>query len=154
MARTINVDRRELMKFKDKFQKLVDNDAEIKNAIAAIGEQILRELIHETPVDTGRLKAQWRKDNSNIALQVHDTGYGWELTLVNTTEYASWVEKGHYAYNQYGGPWPVKNAKVPDSSGWVYGRFFVRKTENVWNNGKLDRSLTIRINNWIKNTLE
>lgn len=147
----IEIDASDLTKLQKKLSSLIDNDDWIRQAIVESCELMLKDLIESTPVDTGRLKEQWLKDNPKIV--VRDTSDGWTVDLVNTTEYASWVEKGHFSYNQYGGPWPVKNAKVPDSSGWVYGRFFVRKTENIWQNGKLDANLSSRLNEWLTKTL-
>lgn len=147
----IEIDASDLTKLQKKLSGLIDNDDWIRQAIVESCELMLKDLIESTPVDTGRLKEQWLKDNPKII--VRDTSDGWTVDLVNTTEYASWVEKGHFSYNQYGGPWPVKNAKVPDSSGWVYGRFFVRKTENIWQNGKLDANLSSRLNEWLTKTL-
>lgn len=147
----IEIDASDLTKLQKKLSGLIDNDDWIRQAIVESCELMLKDLIESTPVDTGRLKEQWLKDNPKIV--VRDTSDGWTVDLVNTTEYASWVEKGHFSYNQYGGPWPVKNAKVPDSSGWVYGRFFVRKTENIWQNGKLDANLSSRLNEWLTKTL-
>lgn len=147
----IEIDASDLTKLQKKLSSLIDNDDWIRQAIVESCELMLKDLIESTPVDTGRLKEQWLKDNPKIV--VRNTSDGWTVDLVNTTEYASWVEKGHFSYNQYGGPWPVKNAKVPDSSGWVYGRFFVRKTENIWQNGKLDANLSSRLNEWLTKTL-
>lgn len=147
----IEIDASDLTKLQKKLSSLIDNDDWIRQAIVESCELMLKDLIESTPVDTGRLKEQWLKDNPKIV--VRDTSDGWTVDIVNNTEYASWVEKGHFSYNQYGGPWPVKNAKVPDSSGWVYGRFFVRKTENIWQNGKLDANLSSRLNEWLTKTL-
>lgn len=147
----IEIDASDLTKLQKKLSGLIDNNDWIRQAIVESCELMLKDLIESTPVDTGRLKEQWLKDNPKIV--VRNTSDGWTVDLVNTTEYASWVEKGHFSYNQYGGPWPVKNAKVPDSSGWVYGRFFVRKTENIWQNGKLDANLSSRLNEWLTKTL-
>lgn len=154
MPKYIKLDAREFNTFTQRFEKLTKSGDFLVDAISAVANNYLKELISRTPVKTGRLKAQWRKDNKNIKAKVVKTTDGYEVVLINTTEYASWVEKGHYAYNQYGGPWPVVNAKVPDSSGWVYGRFYVRNTENIWNNGKLDRAFQSRLTRWIKATLD
>lgn len=143
MAGRIYAEHSEFTEFKNKFRNLLDTDAPMKQAIAETGEKMLQDLIAATPVDTGQLKQQWTKDNPNVAIQVHEVSGGWELTLVNTTEYASWVEKGHNIYNQFGGPY-----------GWCMGRFFVRKTENIWKNGKLDNVLVRRINRWLRETLK
>lgn len=158
MAIKMDVDYSEFQQFERDFKlRLVDNWSQVvTNSLTQCAEQYLKDLIKATPVDTGKLKRQWRKDNGNIsklAVKVKEVYNGYEIQLVNTTNYASWVEKGHYSYNQFGGPYPVRNAKVPDSSGWVYGRFFVKKTEVKWQDGKLDAALQRRINSWMKELL-
>lgn len=138
----IEADLSELKKFEDKVNTLKDTywDFMVRSSLAQVAETYLQELIGVTPVDTGKLKKQWRKDNGkDLAVKVRDVGNGYMIELINTTEYASWVEKGHNIYNQFGGPY-----------GWCYGRFFVKKTEVAWQNGKLDDRLQRRINKWMK----
>lgn len=138
----IEADLSELKEFEDKVNTLKDTywDFIVRSSLAQVAETYLQELISVTPVDTGKLKKQWRKDNGkDLAVKVRDVGNGYMIELINTTEYASWVEKGHNIYNQFGGPY-----------GWCYGRFFVKKTEVAWQNGKLDDRLQRRINKWMK----
>jgi hypothetical protein len=139
----LHIDNSELLKLEERFRKAAADKSGIRMAIAESIEQMLRDLIRNTPVDTGKLKRQWRIDNEDVAAQVREVANGWIIELINTTEYASWVEKGHNIYNQYGGPY-----------GWVMGQFFVKKTEVIWQNGKLDRSLTIQINRWLQSILD
>ena len=138
----IEADFDELTAFTEKVNQLANGewDRMIRDSLAEVAETYLQELIHVTPVKTGKLKGQWRKDNGNdLAVKVRDVDDGYVIELINTTEYASWVEKGHNIYNQFGGPY-----------GWCYGRFFVTKTEVSWQNGKLDDRLQRRINKWMK----
>lgn len=113
----------------------------LRDTFTKIARKYLVDLKKNTPVKTGKLKKQWDEDNAKI--NVIPTAKGYYIELVNTTEYASWVEKGHESYNQYGG-----------SYGWVMGRFYVRKTENLWKNGKLDTELKNQFEKWLKNNLE
>ena len=138
----INIDFTELEEYVDKFQEVVENhDAQVKRILEKIAKEYLVDLAEKTPVDTGRLQNQWILDNMNI--NVVDRGDLYEVELVNTTEYASWVEKGHWSYNQFGGPY-----------GWVVGRFYVRKTENLWKHGRLDERIQQEYETWLKNMLE
>ena len=113
----------------------------LRDKFTKIARKYLSDLKKNTPVKTGKLKKQW--DEDNVKINVIPTAKGYYIELVNTTEYASWVEKGHESYNQYGG-----------SYGWVMGRFYVRKTENLWKNGKLDTELKNQFEKWLKNNLE
>lgn len=138
----IDIDFTELEEYVDKFQEVVENhDAQVKRILEKIAKEYLVDLANKTPVDTGRLQNQWILDNMNI--NVIDRGDLYEVELVNTTEYASWVENGHWSYNQFGGPY-----------GWVMGRFYVRKTENLWKHGRLDERIQQEYETWLKNMLE
>ena len=61
---------------------------------------------------------------------------GFEVLLVNKTEYALYVNDGHKAYNQYGGAYPIKHrvqVRTPhqwqtgDATWYVFGHFFVER---------------------------
>ena len=138
----INIDFTELEEYVDKFHEVVENhDAQVKRILEKIAKEYLVDLAERTPVDTGRLQNQWILDNMNI--NVVDRGDLYEVELINTTKYASWVEKGHWSYNQFGGPY-----------GWVIGRFYVRKTENLWKHGRLDERIQQEYETWLKKMLE
>lgn len=160
----LTVDNHELNELCERMAAFADGERTarfIEQALAEVAQNVLKDLIARTPVDTGKLKAQWAKDNRGIAARVVRKGDGYEITLVNTTEYADWVEKGHKSYNQFGGPYTVRNSRirpnnVPEGHGggdWVYGRFYVRNTENIWKNGKLDAAFQARLTRWINRTL-
>ena len=130
----LTVDNHELNELCERMASFADGERTarfIEQALAEVAQNVLKDLEARTPVDTGKLKAQWAKDNRGIAARVVRKGDGYEITLVNTTEYADWVEKGHKSYNQFGGPYTVRNLlirpyNVPDGiGGWelVYGRF-------------------------------
>lgn len=143
MSHRLEIDTREVAEQARKFNELCSRaDFEIERAIAHTAEKYLQDLIRATPKKTGKLKRQWRIDNAHLPLRVQRVSGGWVIELVNTTHYASFVEKGHRKVL-----WGV------DTGGWVYGRFFVLKTEHIWNNGKLDNVLKRQINTWLKNTL-
>ena len=144
MAIQISVDNDELEQFAQSFKsRVIDNwEQVVKNSLIQCAELYLQDVIRATPVDTGKMTRQWRKDNKQLAVKVKEVSDGYQIELVNTTEYASWVEKGHESYNQFGG-----------SYGWVMGRFFVKNTENIWQNGKLDKAMQRRINDWMRSLL-
>lgn len=132
--------------------------------LADVANRVLTDLKKRTPVKTGNLKRHWDEDNPAGQLRARVTykGDGYEITLVNTTEYADWVEKGHRSYNQFGGPYTVRNSRirpqgVPEGQGggdWVYGRFYVRNAENLWQNGKLDPLVQSEVTRWINRVYE
>lgn len=158
MAIQISVENDEFERFQNELENRLVNNWEqvVKNSLLQCAELYLKDVIKATPVGTkyrpktkgkkahkpGNLKRQWRKDNKQLALKIKTAPDGYFIQLVNTTEYASWVEKGHESYNQFGG-----------SYGWVMGQFFVKKTENIWQNGKLDKTMQRRINDWMRSLL-
>lgn len=85
-------------------------------SVESVGNYLLQTVIKKTPVDTGLLKKTWRTDNPT--LKVQKKGNVYEVTIVNTTPYASFVEKGHR-----------KVVFGVDTGGWVMGRFFLKASE-------------------------
>lgn len=163
----IKVDNHELEALCENLAAFADEGASSQffvDALAETANRVLDDLKTRTPVKTGKLKKQWDKDNPRGQLKARVTrkGDAYEITLVNTTEYADWVEKGHRSYNQFGGPYTVRNSRirpqgVPEGHGggdWVYGRFYVRNTENLWQNGKLDPTIEQQVTRWINRIYE
>lgn len=85
-------------------------------SVESVGNYLLQTVIKKTPVDTGLLKKTWRTDNPTLKAQKKGNVY--EVTIVNTTPYASFVEKGHR-----------KVVFGVDTGGWVMGRFFLKASE-------------------------
>lgn len=85
-------------------------------SVESVGNYLLQTVIKKTPVDTGLLKKTWRTDNPTLTVQKKGNVY--EVTIVNTTPYASFVEKGHR-----------KVVFGVDTGGWVMGRFFLKASE-------------------------
>ena len=161
----LTVDNHELNELCERMAAFSDEERTaqfIEQALVEMAQNVLKDLEARTPVNTGKLKAQWAKDNRGIETRVIRKGDGYEITLVNTTEYADWAEKGHRSFNQFGGPYTVRNSRirpqgVPEGQGrgdWVYGRFYVRNTENLWKNGKLDAAVQARFTRWLNRTLQ
>ncbi|WP_289932638.1 HK97 gp10 family phage protein [Lactobacillus delbrueckii] len=83
----------------------------IEKSLANIGEQALRQLKANTPVDTGNLRRGWVSEGSSYGAG------GWQVKLANNVEYAYFVENGH---------------RTKGGSGWVPGQFFMKSsTETI-----------------------
>lgn len=149
----------ELIEFADKIKALKDNKEQIKYALLQAGQSYLKDVISATPINKdpnaltrGNLKKQWKKDNQNLEIKIKEVDSGFLLELVNTTYYASWVEKGHKAIpNQFV---PPLKKRIKSTTTWVMGQFFVRKTEVKFQNGKLDRVVARAIQKWLKEYFE
>lgn len=122
----------ELVEFAD---NLVKSDLEetFKRITKEISKILLNDIKGLTPRDqTGQLINGW---NGNAFL-VKSVPNGYEVEIVNKTEYAAWVNDGHKAYNQFGGPYPIHTrVKVISAHQWqqgnptyhVFGHFFVER---------------------------
>lgn len=152
------IDDRELQAFAKRCDANLPNAGKgIKRALEKLAASFLQDVKKRTPKKTGKLRDQWDVDNANIV--VHEDAGGFYVYLVNTTEYAEWVEKGHYSYNQFGGPYEVKNRTVPYYDGnnaptFVYGVFYLKKTEVEYNEGKLETIVSREFDKWLKDFFE
>ena len=121
-------------------------------AAKRLSEELLRRMKELTPIEEGTLINGW--NGNNFAVTKKDGGF--EVLIVNKTPYALAVNDGHQAYNQYGGPYPIKNRiKVVSPHTWqqgsatyyVFGHFFVER-------GILRISQTAEIEQIIMNELK
>jgi hypothetical protein len=132
-------------------------DTYLKKATKDIARAALKHIKSLTPVDTYELINAWNK-NKLAVVKKED---GFEVLLVNDTEYASAVNDGHKSYNQYGGPYPIKNrvqVRTPhrwqkgDPTYYVFGHFFVERGLIQTKNTKEIESIILReLNNLWRN---
>lgn len=109
----MNFDIKELIGYGKKLKSRSDA---MTHAVESVGNYLLKTVIKKTPVDTGLLKKTWSTDNPQLKVQKQGNVY--EITIVNTTPYASFVEEGHR-----------KVVFGFDTGGWVMGRFFLKASE-------------------------
>lgn len=128
----IKWDFKEFTDFAENLQNITQLDNTLKKATKDIAKALLSRIKGLTPVDSYELINGW---NGNKFL-VQEVANGYEVLLVNTTEYASAVNDGHKAYNQYGGPYPIKHRvqvrnphrwQKGDATYYVFGHFFVER---------------------------
>lgn len=93
-----------------KFEKILDQIA--IEALQDIAAKTIAKIIERTPVDTGTLQNSW-----DIS-RVKKTSTGYEMEILNPTEYAPYVEYGHRI--------KVGGATV----GWKEGVFMMTISEN------------------------
>lgn len=79
----------------------------IEKSLENVGEQALRQLKTNTPVDTGNLRRGWVSEGSSYG------DGGWQVKLANHVEYAYFVENGH---------------RTRGGNGWVPGQFFMKRS--------------------------
>lgn len=124
----------EFTEFANNLSNLVTFEEAMKRATSEISKALLKRIRSLTPIEDGQLISGWNGNN----FLVTETKDGYEVLLVNTTDYAPYVNDGHMAYNQYGGPYPINpdnRVKVTtpypwqqgDATYYVFGHFFVER---------------------------
>lgn len=123
----------ELFDFGDNLLSLGSTfNSQLQKATKRLAQALLAWMKEFTPVDSYELISGW--DGNDFA--VRGTKEGFEVLIVNKTPYATAVNDGHKAYNQFGGPYPVKRriqVRSPhqwqkgDSTFYVFGHFFVER---------------------------
>ena len=111
----IKIDISELVAFQNQIATL---DKKIKNKVCkdiakSLGTNLEKLVIKSTPVITGTLRRNWKTKGFKIA-------NGYQVTVLNQTEYAPYVEYGHRI---------VRNKKT---IGFVKGRYMLtRATQKI-----------------------
>lgn len=88
----IEWDLSDLFDFSDKLGEYSRYETELKRATKEIAHELQRRIKQHTPIgDTWALINGWDKND----FAVRQVGKGFEVLLVNPTEYATWVNDGH-----------------------------------------------------------
>ncbi|MGE7114958.1 HK97 gp10 family phage protein [Lysinibacillus sp. NPDC047702] len=106
MGRGGRVDLAQLKAFEKKLAKLAraDFDKFCEAAAKELAARMLGKVIRRTPVDEGTLRRGWTIG------QVEKSGATYEIEVINSVDYAQYVEFGHRTSNH---------------QGWVNGRFMM-----------------------------
>lgn len=123
----------ELIEFVNNLNNTDKFERQMKFAAKELASELLKMIKSFTPTgDTYQLIAGWNGND----FAVKKVSNGFEVLLVNTDEKAGWVNDGHKAYNQYGGPYKIHTrVKVKSPYQWqkgsqnmfVFGHFFVER---------------------------
>lgn len=122
----------EFNKFAQRLSNVATFEAQMKKLAKEIAKALLKHMTSLTPVDDGTLIDGW--NGNKFAVKKH--GDSFEVLIVNKTPYALYVNDGHKAYNQYGGPYPIKHRvkvlspyqwQTGDATWYVFGHFFVER---------------------------
>lgn len=143
----------------EEFAKRLSDDEAFYEMLKDIVEQMVRDfhriLLMNTPVgETWELYEGW-EDIEDVVSNITKVKGGYRVEITNYTPYASDVNYGHYVYNQYGGPWEIKeeHRTVVYKQGtknkyFVYGHFFVEDSIEEYSGSRTS------IRNAIKRELE
>lgn len=155
----LKFDFREFDRFANNLSNIARFEQYMKTATKEIAKELLLRMKKFTPRDTGRLIAGW----DGNAFVVTKKNNGFEVLIVNTDKKARWVNDGHRAFNQHGGPYIIKHrVKVPspyqwqtgDSAYYVYGHFFVeRGILELKNADEVERLIMKELQKWWRGCL-
>ena len=139
----------ELTNFANELKNTSKFDKSMKNTAKEISKVLLKRMKSLTPVDEYDLINGW--DGNKFV--VTKNGDSYEVLIVNKTPYALYVNDGHMAYNQHGGPYPIKRriqVRSPqpwqqgDATYYVFGHFFVERGILQLNNTREVENLIMR----------
>lgn len=126
-------DFKELIEFKNNLISSEYKTELFSDITKDISKALLKRMKSLTPYgDTYDLINGW--NGNHFAVTERDNGY--EVLIVNKDPKAPWVNDGHTAHNQYGGPYPIKRriqVRSPhkwqegDPTYYVFGHFFVER---------------------------
>lgn len=146
----------EFEKFAEELQTLSKFEREMKRATKEIAAVLLNAIKTFTPTDeTWQLITGW--DGNDFLVREVDGGY--EVELVNTTEYAAWVNDGHRVKNSKDGDYLKVHNRVkvpvaykwqsPKNSWYVFGHFFVeRGILEVCNTKQVEEIIMKKLQKW------
>lgn len=151
----IEWDFKELYNFADKLSKTSGLERELRFATKELAAALLKHIKNFTPIgDTYQLMNGWNGND----FAVKKVNNGFEVLIVNTDEKALWVNDGHKAYNQFGGPYPIKKRiKVTSPRKWqkgdqtyyVFGHFFVERGILEMSNAKeVEQIIMKKLQKW------
>ena len=112
----------ELTQFGNRLENLSAFNESMENATKRLSKALLKWMKEFTPVEEYDLINGW---NGNKFLVIKQPD-GFEVLIVNKTPYALAVNDGHMVYNQYGGPYKVKEYNPKGVFGRPEGRIQVR----------------------------
>ena len=134
------LDIKQLEAFRD---KLKDLDAKkedfMTRTVKNLAARLLRKAILRTPTDTGELKNSWTVE------KVTKEGTNYKVTIINSLNYASYVEFGHRQKVGRFIPAIKKRLVKP----WVKGKFMLTISEHELE-GQMENIIAKRIENWLK----
>ena len=145
----------ELTRFANNLSNGSKFEREMQFAAKELASVLLKRIKALTPVgDTYQLVNGWNGND----FAVRKANNGFEVLIVNKDAKALWVNDGHKAYNQYGGPYPIKRRiKVKsahqwqkgDSTYYVFGHFFVeRGILQLTNTQQVEQIIMKKLQNW------
>ena len=114
-------------------------EAFMVSTVKNLAARLLRKVILRTPTDTGQLKNSWKVE------KVTKEGTTYKVTIINSMNYAAYVEFGHRQEVGRFVPAIKKRLVKP----WVKGKFMLTISEHELE-GQMENIIAKRIENWLK----
>ncbi|MBS6396675.1 MAG: HK97 gp10 family phage protein [Clostridiales bacterium] len=102
-------------------EKFRDEELEqfIEDSVKILSQRLLKMVVKRTPVDSGNLRRNWS------VYKIQKQGSDYTIEIINSAEYASYVEYGHR--QEVGRYVPAIGKKL--KKGWVNGHFMLTVSE-------------------------
>lgn len=151
----------ELIEFGNRVSNQAAFEKYLSESTKEIAKKLHQMLILNTPVDFGNLQMGW-KTSGNYSYLVEKKGNGYEVTLINRTLYALWVNDGHRqrpgrfipGYRDANGKFrydPEADGGIRLKKAWVDGKFFVERSILELNSTtEIERIIYKQLNEWFR----
>ena len=134
------LDIKQLEAFRDRIKDLdAEREAFMVSTVKNLAARLLRKVILRTPTDTGQLKNSWTVE------KVIKEGTTYKVTIINSMNYAAYVEFGHR--QEVGRYVPAIKKRLVKP--WVKGKFMLTISEHELE-GQMENIIAKRIENWLK----
>ncbi len=134
------LDIKQLEAFRDRIKDLdTEREAFMVSTVKNLAARLLRKVILRTPTDTGQLKNSWKVE------KVTKEGTTYKVIIINSMNYAAYVEFGHRQEVGRFIPTIKKRLVKP----WVKGKFMLTISEHELE-GQMENIIAKRIENWLK----
>ena len=139
MAKT-KINFKQFQNFTKQFEKLAQTctDGVIREMLSRLANETLDKAFERTPVDSGHLKGNWQIG------EIKKESDTWSIEVINTAEYALYVEKGHRIMGGEGNKTMV---------GWRDGKFMLTIAEDEVSKSA-DKYVELRMKKFIKEHLK
>lgn len=121
----IKWDLKKVVGFVERLSDEQEFETHLMTATQNIARVLHKQLLKNTPVDTGNLRKMWSAGD-NLLFTVDKVDGGFEVTLINAAENKRGMSDMSQPGFMYG--WEVNYGHMSPAGGWVMGRFFVERS--------------------------
>ena len=143
---------KQITNFGNKLKDTHDFETAIMTATREVARVLHRELLNQTPIDTGNLRKMWSA-GKNLLFTVDRVKGGYQVTFINEATNKRSVADSEIRNegNGYMYGIAVNDGHRTKTGGWVMGRFFVEKSILITSeSAKLNSIIYKELEKWFK----